>query len=319
MRLHPALVRPRQDLLGTRKTRALHGNIRAMPQPQFHRLAGLAVVRLEGPDALAFLQGQVTADLRLLEPGQAVRAAWCTPQGRVIALLQVLRRKDGLLCVLPRELAAHVAAGLARFVMRAKVSVSDDSDAVAVVGLSGERPVALAAGDDLDIVPLTAGRAFLTAPAGRIEAALEGLPQATATAWESACIHLGEPEVYPSTSGSWIPQMINLDLLGAVSFRKGCYPGQEIVARTQNLGRIKRRLFRYRVSGDALPAPGDGLCLGEAKVGEVVRAVRHEGAAELLAVVNLDAAGLGLAAFRGAATCSPEPLPYAIPEAGEAP
>jgi len=290
-----------------------------MPQPRFHRLPGLAAVRLDGPDAQAFLQGQVTADLRLLEAGQGVRAAWCTPQGRVIALLQVLRREDGLLCVLPRELAAEVAARLTRFVMRAKVSVSDESDTMAVVGLSGEPPDALASGSDVDIVPLTTGRAFVVAPTARIQAALDGLPHGADTAWEAACIRLGEPEVYRATSESWIPQMLNLDLLGAVSFRKGCYPGQEIVARTQNLGRIKRRLFRYRVSGAVLPAPGDDLFLGEAKVGEVVRAVRHEDAAELLAVVNLDAAGLGLAALHGAATCSPEPLPYAIPEAAEAP
>jgi folate-binding Fe-S cluster repair protein YgfZ len=113
--------------------------------------------------------------------------------------------------------------------------------------------------------------------------------------------------------------MLNLDLLGAVSFRKGCYPGQEIVARTQNLGRIKRRLFRYRVSGAMLPAPGDVLHLGQARVGEVVRSASHAGAGELLAVVSLEAASVALTATDAAITCSPEPLPYTVPEAPEAP
>jgi folate-binding protein YgfZ len=290
-----------------------------MSRARFHRLPDLGVIRLEGPDAPGFLQGQVTADLRLLEPGQAAQAAWCSPQGRVIALLRLLRLEGGLLCVLPRELTADVAARLARFVMRAKVSISDESGVLAVAGVSGTPAALPASAADLDVLPLPAERALVVAPAARIESALAVEPAEPAAAWEAACIRLGEPEVYVSTSESWVPQMLNLDLLGAVSFRKGCYPGQEIVARTQNLGRIKRRLFRYRASGNELPAPGDVLLLGEAKVGEVVRSARHDDAAELLAVVNLDAAGVGLTAPRAAAACSPEPLPYAVPEAPEAP
>jgi folate-binding protein YgfZ len=190
---------------------------------------------------------------------------------------------------------------------------------LAVAGVSGTPAASLAGTADLDVLPLPVERALVVAPAARIESALAGEPAAPASAWEAACIRLGEPEVYASTCESWVPQMLNLDLLGAVSFRKGCYPGQEIVARTQNLGRIKRRLFRYRVSGNGLPAPGDDLLLGEAKVGEVVRSARHDDAMELLAVVNLDAAGVGLTAPRAAAACSPEALPYPVPEAPEAP
>ena len=290
-----------------------------MPQPQFHPLPGLGVIRLEGPDAVPFLQAQVTADLRPLEPGQGTQAAWCSPQGRVIALLRVLRRDDGLLCVLPRELAADVAARLGRFVMRSRVTLADDSPGSAVAGLAGDPSRFRAVAGGADIVPLTAERALLVMQAARMDSVLQAMPAAPIPAWEAACIRVGEPEVYGSTSESWVPQMLNLDLLGAVSFRKGCYPGQEIVARTQNLGRIKRRLFRYRISGEGLPAPGDALDLGQSKVGEVVRSVRHEGVAELLAVVNLDSAGVGLTAAGGTVECSPEPLPYAVPEAPGAP
>jgi folate-binding protein YgfZ len=290
-----------------------------MPHAQFHHLPGLGVVRLEGADAIPFLQGQVTADLRMLETGDSAHAAWCTPQGRVIALMHVLRQGDALLCVLPRELAAGVAGRLGRFVMRAKVSASDQSGSLAVAGLTGRPAGDLEAAGGTALLRLPAGRELVVAPRDRLEPALESLAIAPATAWEAACIRLGEPEVYASTSEAWIPQMLNLDLLGAVSFRKGCYPGQEIVARTQNLGRIKRRLFRYRVSGTGLPAPGDALYFGVSKVGEVVRSVHHEEATELLAVVGLEAAGAGLMALGGAATCTPEPLPYAVPEAPEGP
>jgi folate-binding protein YgfZ len=290
-----------------------------MTRARFHRLPDLGVIRLEGPDAPGFLQGQLTADLRLLEPGQSSPAAWCTPQGRVIALLRLLRLEEGVLCVLPRELAADVAARLARFVMRAKVSVSDESDVLAVAGVSGWPAATPAAAAAASVLPLPGERALVLAPADGIESTLAGGQAAPASAWEAACVRLGEPEVHACTSESWVPQMLNLDLLGAVSFRKGCYPGQEIVARTQNLGRIKRRLFRYRVSGNGLPAPGDDLLLGETKVGEVVRSARDEDAAELLAVVNLDAAGLGLTAPLAEVACSPEPLPYPVPEAPEVP
>jgi len=286
-----------------------------MPEAQFHALPGLGVISLQGPDATSFLQGQVTADLRLLEPGHSVPAAWCSPQGRVIALLHVARNASGLACVLPRELAADVASRLARFVLRAKVTVSDESAAVAAAGVTGSP----AAGDGVTVIPLREGRSVLVGAPDRLESACAQLPRAPATAWEAACIRLGEPEVYASTSEAWVPQMLNLDLLGAVSFRKGCYPGQEVVARTQNLGRIKRRLFRYRVSGEVLPVPGDALCLGQAKVGEVVRSARHDDVAELLAVVNLDSAGMGLTAADGTMDCSPEPLPYPVPEAPEGP
>ena len=125
---------------------------------------------------------------------------------------------------------------------------------------------------------------------------------------------LGEPEVYPATSEEWVPQMLNLDLLGGVSFSKGCYTGQEIVARTHHLGRIKRRLFRYHLTCDDLPAVGSGLLRGETRVGEVVRVARSAGRAELLGVVSLDASGAGLVTEQGRATCTPEPLPYEVPE-----
>jgi folate-binding protein YgfZ len=286
---------------------------------EIHALPGLAVIYVTGPDAAAFLQGQVTADIRSLAAGTSTLAGWCSPQGRVIALMRVGPIAEGFLAVLPQELCAPVAERLRRFVMRSKVTVTDASGELAIAGISAREPGAREAAPsqrgNLTILRLPSSRELLVGTAPQLEEALSGLPRATAGAWEARCIAEGEPEVYSTTSEAWVPQMLNLDLLGAVSFTKGCYPGQEIVARTQNLGRIKRRLFRYHVTGSTLPGAGAALYLGRARVGEVVRSVRHGTTAQLLAVVNLDAAGIGLTDGDGEVTCSPEPLPYAVPEA----
>jgi folate-binding protein YgfZ len=296
-------------------------NIHRMHPIEIHALTSLGVIRIDGPDAASFLQAQVTADLRGLAPGTSTLAAWCSPQGRVIALLRIGPFADGYLAVLPRELCGSVHERLRRFVLRSRVAITDVSADLAVVGISGREPGALDAlppPGELAVLRLPASRELLIGTAEPLSAATAGLDPAGDDAWEARCIAEGEPEVYVSTSESWVPQMLNLDLLGAVSFRKGCYPGQEIVARTQNLGRIKRRMFRYHVAGPSLPAAGAGLFLGKSKGGEVVRSARRAATGQLLAVVSLDAAGVGLTDETGEATCSPEPLPYAVPEAGEA-
>lgn len=291
-----------------------------MPHPLFHSLPHLGVLALEGPDSMAFLQAQLTADLRQLEPGHGTLAAWCSPQGRVIAVMHVVRQDERLLAVLPRELVADVAQRLGRFVMRARLSISDESSVLAVTGISGHEGTALPAPPGAATARLAGGRDLLVVPTPQLAAWTGAPPPAAEGAWEAIAVRLGEPEVYAATSESWVPQMLNLDLLGGVSFRKGCYPGQEIVARTQHLGRIKRRLFRYRVSGAPPPAPGDALSLGQARVGEVVRvAISDSGRTELLAVVSLEAAGVALTGPGGVVECSPEPLPYAVPEAPEQP
>ena len=223
------------------------------------------------------------------------------------------------------QLAAdqETVADSARAVVHAAGRAGDDASGdLGAAGLSADGPGSVAPPADLPravtMIRLPAARALLVGPTADLATVGSTLPRSPAGAWETLAVKLGEPEVYPATSESWIPQMLNLDLLGAVSFRKGCYPGQEIVARTQHLGRIKRRLFRYHVTGPAVPAPGTALLSGQARVGEVVRVAGVEGRAELLAVVALESRGLGLVAEDGGATCTPEPLPYAVPEAAAA-
>ncbi len=246
------------------------------------RYRALAV---EGPDAAAFLQGQLTCDVPALGSDELGLAALLTPQGRVIATPWLARGTQGYALVLPAALAPAVHERLKRFVLRAKVTLA----LRALDRALGERLAARLSGDG------AAGPAAF-GPDERFALAL---------------VRAGIPEIGVESSEQWIPQMLNLDLLGAVSFRKGCYTGQEIVARTQHLGRIKRRMFRLALDG-APPAVKAPLSAGGDKAGEVVLAAPVPGGAECLAVISLERREQPLALADGR-RCRLLPLPYAVP------
>jgi folate-binding protein YgfZ len=234
------------------------------------------VLRLSGVDAIAFLQGQCTQDLRGLDAAGVTRGAFLTPQGRILALAVIRRDGDDLALSLPSDLADTLRQHLQRFIMRSKVRLTLEAptpldDAAARHGFSADAPT------DQALAAIRSGIATVTA----------------------------------ATSGEWIPQMLNLDLVNAVSFTKGCYTGQEIVARTQHLGRIKRRMFRYCLDG-AAPTALDSLFFEAQKVGEVVSSTRADGGSECLAVVNLEYRDRPLCLADGR-ICQPRALPYEIP------
>jgi folate-binding protein YgfZ len=246
-----------------------------------------------GRDAASFLQGQLTQDIGRVEAGQLRLAALLTPQGRVLATPWLTARDGSTLLLLPAALAAPVRDGLQRYVLRAKVALS-----------LAELDAGLAA---------RLGAAVALHRTGPSAAPAASAPAADAGArWALALVEAGHPEIGPATSGEWIPQMLNLDLLDAISTAKGCYTGQEIVARTQNLGRIKRRMFRYATPAATPPEPKAALYAGGQKVGEVVLAAASATGSELLAVVNLDVRDASLVLADGA-PCRPVPLPYAVP------
>ena len=265
------------------------------PKPLFLRSLSRAeglrqrfrTLHVAGRDAASFLQGQLTQDVTRVVAGQLRLAALLTPQGRVLATPWLGLREESILLLLPAPLAAPARDALQRYVLRAKVAIS--------------------------LAELDAGLTALLAEtfAARCPEP-PGVDADADTSWTLALIAAGHPEIGMATSGEWIPQMLNLDLLDAISMTKGCYTGQEIVARTQNLGRIKRRMFRYAAAGAAPPEPKAALYAGGHKVGEVVLAAPTATGSELLAVVNLDAREAPLALADGT-TCRPAPLPYAVP------
>ncbi|TAK52926.1 MAG: folate-binding protein [Gammaproteobacteria bacterium] len=286
-----------------------------MPTSRYCDLPDLGVVSVTGADARSFLQGQLTNDLRMLDDHPGLLAAACNPQGRVLAILRLAAIDDGVLLLLGRALIPALLAHLAKYVLRARVQLEDRSDEFSIAGLletgspgawSNEVPTGVCPG----ILVASSRRLLLAGPAATVTSTLADLPETTRADWLRASIEDGEPELEPDTAGLWIPQMLNLDLLAAVSFAKGCYTGQEVIARTQHLGRIKRRMLRYSGPPDAGVTPGQTLYSGDALAGQVVRACMDAGTVQLLAVVGLEYRADLLGRSPGGTEFVPAELPY---------
>ena len=274
------------------------------------RLAFLTVLRVSGPDALAYLQGQLTADVSEVGATLSRSAAWCSPRGRVLALFRLFTDPaGGYRMVCERWFASTLLARLRMYILRSNVRIDDAGNELEVAGISGASALAEqlpdwagAAGiddavafEDMTIarMPGRHRRFLVTGPAPRI-ASLSAAPatgcmrQASAGAWRLAEICAGVPRITAAASDVFLPQMLNLDRLGAVSFDKGCYVGQEIVARAQHLGRVKRRAYVARASAAAEGDPIVDTARNDApKVGDVVAAEPHpDGGSAAFVVVN---------------------------------
>jgi len=232
----------------------------------------LGSLLVSGADARSFLQGQLSADIDALTPARALPASCNSAQGRVQAVLWLTERADGIALLLPASLTERIAARLRKYVLRSKVKIDESPAAPGIV-----EPAAYRERD-----------------------------------WQLAGIRAGLPQVYPETYESFVAQMLNLDLLGGIAFEKGCYMGQEIIARTHFRGAIKRRMFRFRSEGPP-PAPGTRVLAGEQHAGDVVDAAATSEGCELLAVVSLaqQDAELELESDRGVGI-KKLPLPYSL-------
>lgn len=289
----------------------------------------LSVVRVTGDDAATFLHGQLTCDLLALPPNMHSPGGWCNAQGRLLAVLNVFRQSDGFLLTVPRDLAETLVVRLRMFVLRAKVTVERADELFAVVAVAGFDPGPAAQG--LSVAAMQVAREpvpyfHVIARSGDIAALTAKFESAGSRAdsatWACFDIAAGLPCVHPKTSGEFVPQMLNLDLLGGVSFNKGCYPGQEIVARLHFRGGLKGRMIRARVATehDEL-APGDPVfypaAAGDQAVGRIVTA-SHCGASgtDVLAVVPLAALPDGILRVgdpNDGPLLVPGELPYSLP------
>ena len=266
-------------------------------------LDGLGLIRATGAEARAFLQNQLTNDAKLLAPGQGQLSGYCSPKGRLLAVFTVLQLGvDDFALALPAALVAPTLKRLKMFVLRSKLTLTDASTELPALGVMGDAASEALSAQGL-VVPSSDygvaqhGGIWLLrrpGPVPRFElraaperlAALQqalNLPAAYANDWVLAELLAGIPQVTAETSDHFVPQTINLDSAGGVSFTKGCYPGQEIVARVHYLGRIKQRLRLAQAS--ALLAPGTALLDGnEHSIGEVMAAAAHP---QLSAVVAI--------------------------------
>lgn len=250
-------------------------------------LADYRVLAVSGADRIEFLQGQLTQDVAALSPGDGALAGWASAKGRLLAVGQLIATDDAFLWPLPGDIIEGVQRRLGMFRLRAKVDI--DVAAADVFGAWG-----LDAGKDAPGVTSRlvgdATRAYLLGDTAQIRGwCMAGNCEMTSpNDWALADIRAGLPVVVAATSENFTPQMLNLDLLDGISFTKGCYVGQEIVARTQNLGRIKRRMYRFGCDGDSCPQPGDTIHGPDNATGKVVRSAPAGRSSELTAVVAIE-------------------------------
>ena len=236
-----------------------------------------ALLDVSGADAGAFLQAQLTNDVHELADDSAHWSGWCSPKGRLVASFLLVRLPERFLLLLSADIAEGVRKRLGMYVLRSKVKIEDASAAYARIGLAGGQAAALVAkqagrapdplrvvrSEGLVTVALDARRFVVLAAPERAptvwQAFAAGAREAGRGAWDWTSVRAGIPTVVAATQEAFVPQMANFDLIGAVSFRKGCYPGQEIVARTHYRGGLKRRMAIAHVPGDAAPAPGENV------------------------------------------------------------
>jgi tRNA-modifying protein YgfZ len=288
-------------------------------EPLLVPLDDLGMIRVHGADTIAFLQGQLSNDLTRLAPEHALLAGYHNPQGRTIAVVRLLwLGEQDVIAVLPRELASTVATRLAKFVLRAKVKIADESTAWRAFGVIGSETAAdaLAAMGAPAATPhagVGKRRTLIVLPA---ESPAGAVLKGDHREWHRLEIAAAQPQVFAATSEEFVAQMLNLDALDAVSFEKGCYTGQEVIARAHYRGRVKRRLQRFLTRAPQTLAPGDTGRLADGRAFKVVDAVQLEdGRCEFLAVADT---GRAESPPAPSATATLEadslPLPYVLPE-----
>ena len=262
-------------------------------------LSHLGLIEISGADAVTFLQGQVTNDVNLLDGTNAHYSAYCNPKGRMLALFLVFAHYDHLHLQLNSELLVPIMKRLKMYVMRSKVEIKDVSESIIKFGLNGPQAASMLEGvfssiptEKYALVSLENG-AILKLPSYNDDARFEIFTDSTNAPiiwdalknngevvekphWDWLEIQAGIPDVEFKTQEQFVPQMLNLDIVGAINFKKGCYTGQEIVARTHYLGTVKRRTYLAEIAADSqsdiVPQAGDKvLDSSHNEVGQIVR------------------------------------------------
>lgn len=306
-------------------------------------LTPIGALRLAGADAETFLQGQFTNDVAATAPGDAQYSAWCSAKGRMLANFLLLRIDPATFeILLPGSMIAAVRKRLAMFVLRSKVTIDDASGETVRIGVGGPAAVSALRAAEVDapapfrwraldggwIAGVAGGRYIAAAKPADAESLWNRLAQVARPAgfpvWQWLTLRAGVPVVTPATTERLVPQMANWDVLGGVSFRKGCYAGQEIVARTQYLGRLKERTALAHVDGPP-PEPGEKLFsreFGDQSCGTVLNAARSpDGGSDFLAALQLAAIQSGdirIGTPEGS-TIALLPLPYPLPDTSATP
>lgn len=300
-------------------------------------LSHLGLLEIGGAEAVTFLQGQVTNDVKLLITSNSAHyTGYCTPKGRLLALFLAFAHHDHLHLQFNRTLLEPIMKRLKMYVMRSKVEIKDVSESIIKFGLNGPDSAALLTPffsqiptQDYELMSLDNG-AILKLPtiaghsrfqiftdsnqapilfnALKSQCQLVGKP-----CWDWLDIQAGMPEVLPKTQEQFVPQMLNLDILNGINFKKGCYTGQEIIARTHYLGTVKRRTYLASMVSNTAPVEGDKILDGlNNEVGQIVRvAPNGETGFDALIEVRIDAKKTGNLLWQSSAI-EIKPLPYPL-------
>lgn len=289
------------------------------------RLSDWGLIRAAGPDAGRFLHGQLTQDVEQLDTGVSRLAGYCTAKGRLLASFYVWRPSaEEVLLACSADLLAATLKRLSMFVLRAKCKLSDASAEFEPFGIVGTAAAATqlrvgqtrgdAEGHWIGLSDVAGVARVLHLRAAGSPA--PALPAIDAAAWSWLEVASGVPRIVAATSEQFVPQMVNLELVGGVNFQKGCYPGQEVVARSQYRGTLKRRAFLFASPVTAQPAqelfdPSDP---GQ-PAGMVANAASWQGSNLVLAEAKLAAVEHGALRLGAAEGVSLQPLalPYAVP------
>ncbi|PID47797.1 MAG: folate-binding protein YgfZ [Proteobacteria bacterium] len=299
-------------------------------------LADRGLLEVSGEDAMTFLQNQLTNDITKVDATTHQLTAWCNPKGRVIANFRAFMRDDKIFLILARDLVEAVISGLSRYIMMSKVTITDATDNLVHFGYAGEhaeRDLSLI----LDKVPTSAcetmqlgNLSILRLPGdtprfevfGDVAEAMDlwskcnvRAAPVSSQAWDFMNIRAGRPVITLASSEAWIPQMLNMTFIDGVDFKKGCYPGQEVVARLKYLGKTKRRMYLAEIQTDQVPETNASIVNSAgAEVGKVLNAVINpDDLVECLLILKIADAdkAMFLGSADGAAVTIQE-LPYSV-------
>lgn len=259
-------------------------------------LAELGLIKASGEEALTFLHGQFTNDLNMVSPNQSQLSSYCNAKGRLLAIFRIFKQEDDYYLLLRRDVLEVALKKLTMFKLMAKVDLTDVSDDFVLFGIAGSDADAVLKENNINIpvnidesiienettiirIPSESSRLLFISKSNNAKAIWKSLSdkttQTNSNLWGLHDIQSGIAQVTLETSEAFIPQMVNLELIGGVNFQKGCYPGQEIVARTHYLGKPNRRMYRISINSENCPQPGTNIFSvkdGEQPVGKIVSA-----------------------------------------------
>ncbi len=305
-------------------------------------LSHLGLLEISGADAVTFLQGQVTNDVKLLAGSNAHYSAYCNPKGRMLALFLAFSHYDHLHLQFNRELLEPIMKRLKMYVMRSKVEIKDVSDSIIKFGINGPEAASMLEDifnkapifskiptEDYALVSLDNG-VILKLPSHNDDARFEIFTDAVnapliwealknnckvveKSYWDWLEIQAGIPDIDLKTQEQFVPQMLNLDILNGINFKKGCYTGQEIVARTHYLGSVKRRTYLSSINTPEAPNAGEKvLDASQNEVGQIVRvAANASNGYDALIEMRIDAQQTGKVFWNDVAI-NIKPLPYSL-------